>query len=94
MGITILEKAKQYADKPTHSRYQKDRRLKFESYKDGYTQAITDLSVLSEDEVLWLGFTPREAFAFLIDKIGGKGTWERNPYVFRYELEVQPNTTD
>lgn len=50
--------------------------------------------VLSEDEVLWLGFTPREAFAFLIDKIGGKGTWERNPYVFRYELEVQPNTTD
>lgn len=50
--------------------------------------------VLSEDEVLWLGFTPREAFAFLIDKLSGKGTWERNPYVFRYEFELQPNTTD
>lgn len=48
MGITISEKAKQYADKPTHSRYQKDRRLKFESYKDGYTQAITDLSAENE----------------------------------------------
>lgn len=44
--------------------------------------------VLSEDEVLWLGFTPREAFSFLIDKISGKGTWDRNPYVFRYELEL------
>ena len=42
--MTVEEKAKRYADKPTHSRYQKDRRLKFESYKDGYTQAITDLS--------------------------------------------------
>lgn len=49
--------------------------------------------VLSEDEVLWLGFTHREAFAFLIDKLSGKGTWERNPYVFRYEFELQPNTT-
>lgn len=50
--------------------------------------------VLSEDEVLWLGFTPREAFAFLIDKLSGKGTWEKNPYIFRYEFKVQPNTTD
>lgn len=50
--------------------------------------------VLSEDEVLWLGFTPREAFAFLIDKLSGKGTWEKKPYIFRYEFKVQPNTTD
>lgn len=50
--------------------------------------------VLSQDEILWLGFTPREAFAFLIDKLSGKGTWERNPYVFRYEFELQPNTTN
>ena len=32
-------------------------------------------------------FTPREAFAALIDKVSGKGTWERNPYVFVYEFE-------
>lgn len=32
--------------------------------------------------------TPREAFAALIDKISGKGTWESNPYVFAYEFEL------
>lgn len=31
--------------------------------------------------------TPREAFAALIDKISGKGTWESNPFVFAYEFE-------
>lgn len=31
---------------------------------------------------VWLGNTPREAFAELIDKVSGKGTWESNPYVF------------
>lgn len=32
--------------------------------------------------------TPREAYAALIDKISGKGTWKRNPYVFVYEFEL------
>lgn len=32
--------------------------------------------------------TPREAFAALIDKISGKGTWSSNPYVFVYEFEL------
>lgn len=32
--------------------------------------------------------TPREAFAALIDKVSGKGTWERNPYVFGYEFKL------
>lgn len=32
--------------------------------------------------------TPREAFAVLIDKVSGKGTWERNPYVFCYEFKL------
>ena len=35
-----------------------------------------------------LGDTPREAFASLIDKISGRGTWERNPYVWRIEFEL------
>lgn len=30
---------------------------------------------------------PREAFANLIDKVGGKGTWESNPYVWIYDFE-------
>lgn len=32
--------------------------------------------------------TPREAFAALIDKVSGKGTWNRNPFVVVYEFEV------
>ncbi|MBQ3843938.1 MAG: hypothetical protein II817_03020 [Bacteroidales bacterium] len=32
--------------------------------------------------------TPRQAFAALIDKVSGKGTWERNPWVFVYEFEL------
>ena len=32
--------------------------------------------------------TPRKAFAALIDKISGKGTWEHNPWVFSYSFEL------
>lgn len=32
--------------------------------------------------------TPREAYAALIDRISGKGTWESNPYVFVYDFEL------
>lgn len=31
---------------------------------------------------------PREAFAYLIDKISGKGTWDSNPYVWVYDFEL------
>lgn len=36
--------------------------------------------------------TPREAYAALIDKISGKGTWASNPYVFVYEFELIKST--
>lgn len=32
--------------------------------------------------------TPREAYAALIDKVSGKGTWDKNPYVFVYDFEL------
>lgn len=32
--------------------------------------------------------TPREAFAELIDKVSGKGTWASNPWVVAYEFEL------
>ena len=32
--------------------------------------------------------TPREAFAALIDRTCGRGTWERNPWVVAYEFEL------
>lgn len=31
-------------------------------------------------------FSPRDAFADLIDKVSGKGAWESNPFVFAYEF--------
>ena len=33
----------------------------------------------------------RQAFAYLIDRICGNGTWESNPYVFAYEFELLKN---
>ena len=33
-------------------------------------------------------FTAREAFAALIDRISGRGTWQRNPWVYVYEFEL------
>ncbi len=32
--------------------------------------------------------TPREAFATLIDKVSGRGTWDLNPLVAAYEFEL------
>lgn len=33
-------------------------------------------------------YTPREAFAALIDKVSGKGVFQSNPYVFVYEFKL------
>lgn len=32
--------------------------------------------------------TPREAYADLIDKVSGNGTWEINPWVWAYDFEL------
>lgn len=43
----------------------------------------------TEDGRTWKLFpTPREAFASLIDKVSGRGMWERNPWVVAYEFEL------
>lgn len=43
----------------------------------------------TEDGRTWKLFpTPREAFASLIDKVSGYGTWQRNPWVVAYEFEL------
>ncbi len=31
----------------------------------------------------------RYAYAWLIEKVSGKGTWAKNPYVFAYEFELE-----
>jgi len=40
------------------------------------------------DGVLNAFWSPRDAFAALIDKVSGKGTWASNPWVFVYEFEL------
>lgn len=42
----------------------------------------------SNRRMICLGATPREAYAALIDRVSGKGTWERNPYVVVYDYEL------
>lgn len=51
----------------------------FETRKDKYWWATL--------EKKWY-MSPREAFAALIDKVSGKGTWQANPWVFVYEFEL------
>ena len=41
-----------------------------------------------ERETIFAFRTPREAFAALIDRISGKGTWKNNHYVEVYEFEL------
>lgn len=36
--------------------------------------------------------SPKEAFAELIDKVSGKGTWDSNPWVFAYTFELERRT--
>ena len=36
----------------------------------------------------WAFSTPRMAFAYLIDKVSDKGTWESNPWVAAYSFEL------
>lgn len=43
----------------------------------------------SKKGYMWL--TARDSFASLINKINGKGTWEKNPWVFRYEFQLVKN---
>ena len=55
--------------------------------EDGYsrTYGIDHYEEFVHD---WLYNTPREAFAALIDKVSGKGTWDSNPMVWVYEFEL------
>lgn len=49
---------------------------------DGKAQSFYCGFNASTNSKIWLGSTPREAYAVLIDKVNGKGTWGSNPYVF------------
>lgn len=57
------------------------------TYFNGYAFQITRDQYGNMLSKQWYS-TPREAYAALIDRISGKGTFESNPYVFVYEFEL------
>lgn len=58
--------------------------------KDGRYSFIENVKQFNGDSIAFsCNFdSPREAYAELIDKVSGKGTWESNPYVWVYEFEL------
>ena len=72
-------------------------RLQDISDEDCFREGIRDYSTPNEKrfgfsdfkrEVIVAFKTPHEAYAALIDKISGKGTWKSNPYVFVCDFEL------
>lgn len=58
-------------------------------YVNGYSESyFFGFGIKTDKEWIRLGNSSLEAYAALIDKVSGKGTWERNPYVFVYEFEL------
>lgn len=51
-------------------------------------KTIVQWTYFQEKRTIWYN-SPREAFAALIDRICGRGTWERNPWVFAYSFKVK-----
>ena len=56
--------------------------------KEGIRRKNERYVVENEKGVCFYTNDVRLAFRFLIDKTCGKGTWNRNPYVFVYEFEL------
>ena len=65
---------------------------------DYFKEGITFLVSADDGRIQW-GYadehlryymfdSPREAFASLIDKVSGRGPWDRNPFVWRIEFEL------
>lgn len=51
-----------------------------------YYTFVGALSNETKRQLYWT--TAKEAFSVLIDAISGRGTWQRNPWVFVYEFEL------
>ena len=58
----------------------------------GYPLAVpfyyTFIGAINRDGKQLYWSTPKDAFAEIIDRVSGKGTWESNPMVFVYEFEL------
>ena len=60
-----------------------------EGIRQAYAESILGMYGYIDHKGTGLWFnTPREAFASLIDKVSGRGTWASNPWVVAYEFEL------
>ncbi len=53
-------------------------------------EGVSDMYPNDRDGKVYPHFwdSPKKAFAALVDKVSGKGTWQSNPWVFVYEFEL------
>ena len=56
--------------------------------EDAYFFAVKHKVRQMYDNILKFFSSPQRAYADLIDKISGKGTWESNPFVVAYSFEL------
>ena len=63
-------------------------RLQDISDEDCVKEGIWEARQVNYSSIDGIPFSPREAFAALIDKVSGKGTWLSNPWIFAYEFEL------
>ena len=63
-------------------------RLQDISDEDCVKEGVWEAQQVNYTSIDGIPFSPCEAFAALIDKVSGKGTWESNPWVFVYEFEL------
>ena len=56
--------------------------------EDAYFFAVKRKVGQMYDNILKFFSSPQRAYADLIDKISGKGTWENNPWVVAYSFEL------
>jgi hypothetical protein len=62
--------------------------------KEGIIQSVDGVNMFTFDGWIKKGYqqysytTPRKAFASLIDRISGKGTWQSNPFVVAYSFKL------
>lgn len=59
-----------------------------DSHREVLDDNIYTLDVMGKHYCQWHFPSPKLAFATLIDKVSGKGTWGSNPYVFAYTFEI------
>lgn len=88
------------ADLMPHQIQIRDLRIeRLQDISDDYFKEGITLLVSADDGRIQWGYadehlryymfdSPREAFASLIDKVSGRGTWDRNPFVWRIEFQL------